>query len=112
MCGWLVIGFEPVCAYWRKSAPGEFRSNLAQGGRIDFTDVPPQAVELAVEAARLGNLDEVGVDVAMSGGRPYLLEFNMKYGRKGPRLAGVDVTRVVMDGIWPAGYSKVYLIPC
>ena len=95
----VVIGFEPVCAYWRRQAPGEFRSNLAQGGRVDFADVPKQAVELAVEAARLANLDEVGVDVAISKGLPYLLEFNMKYGRRGPRMAGVDVTRVVMEKI-------------
>jgi ribosomal protein S6--L-glutamate ligase len=62
---------------------------------VDFRDVPPAAVELAVEAARAGGLDEVGVDVAMTSEGPVLIEFNMKYGRKGPLMAGIDVVELV-----------------
>lgn len=91
----VVIAREPVCAYWRIPPAGDFRSNVAQGAAVDFTNVPDAAVELAVEAARLGGLDEVGVDVAMVEGRPLIIEFNMKYGRKGPLLAGVDVVELV-----------------
>lgn len=87
----VAIGFEPVCAYWRLPRDGGFLSNLAQGGRVEFAGVPPAAVELAVEAARLANLDEVGLDVAMVEGKPLLLEFNVKYGHEGPRQAGLDV---------------------
>ena len=32
----VVIGFEPICAYWRLPAQGNFRSNLAQGARVGF----------------------------------------------------------------------------
>lgn len=87
----VVVNFEPVCAYWRLAPPGEHRSNLAVGGVMDPNGVPPAAVELAVEAARLANLDEVGVDVAMAGGGPLILEFNMKYGHRGPAKLGVDI---------------------
>lgn len=95
----VLIGFEPVCAYWRICRPGEFRANLARGGTVDFTGIPGQAVELAVDLARRANLDEVGVDVAWHDGKPYLLEFNVKYGRQGPLQAGIDVVKVVADGI-------------
>lgn len=91
----VIIGFEPVCAYWRLAPPGEFRSNLARGARVEFEGVPKAAVELAAETARLANLDEVGVDVALVEGRPYLLEFNVKYGHEGPRQAGIDVAELV-----------------
>ncbi|MFH1035978.1 MAG: RimK family alpha-L-glutamate ligase [Pseudomonadota bacterium] len=95
----VVIDFQPVCAYWRLTADGEFRSNLARGARVEFSGVPPAAVELAVETARLANLDEVGLDVAMVEGRPYLLEFNVKYGHEGPRQAGIDVAELVAHKI-------------
>jgi ribosomal protein S6--L-glutamate ligase len=95
----VVIGFEPVCAYWRIPRPGEFRCNLGQGGSVDFRDVPPEAVELAVETARAANLDEAGLDVAWCEGAPCLLEFNVKYGHQGPRRAGIDIRRLLRDKI-------------
>ncbi len=95
----VLIGFEPVCAYWRLAPEGDFRSNIAQGGQVDFNSVPPEAVDLAVKAARAGNLDEVGMDVAMVEGRPFLLEFNVKYGRQGPRQAGIDIKQLLVDKI-------------
>ena len=95
----VVIGFKPVCAYWRVPPPGEWRSNVAQGATVDFTGVPPQAVELAVAAAKAADLDEVGIDLAMVDDSPLLLEFNVKYGRQGPRQMGLDVVDYVAQGI-------------
>jgi ribosomal protein S6--L-glutamate ligase len=95
----LCVGFEPVCCYWRWSVPGNFRTNVAQGGQVDFSQVPKEAVEMAVEAARVCNLDDVGVDIVMVDGKPMVLEFNMKYGHKGPAEAGMDVRRIVVDKI-------------
>ncbi len=91
----VVIGYEPVTAYWRIPQNGDFRSNLAQGALADFHGVPAAAVDLAVTAARLAGLDEVGLDVAMVEGQPLLLEFNVKYGRQGPKSVGIDVVELV-----------------
>jgi ribosomal protein S6--L-glutamate ligase len=106
----VVIGFEPVCAYWRLPPPGQWRSNVAQGATVDFNGVPPQAVELAVRAARAADLDEVGLDVAVVEGQPFLLEFNVKYGRQGPRQAGLDVVdyvaRQILAGRLPPPRSE------
>ena len=95
----VVIGFRPVCAYWRVPPPGEWRSNVAQGATVDFTGVPPQAVDLACALAKAADLDEVGIDLAVVDGRPLLLEFNVKYGRQGPSLMGLDVVDYVAQGI-------------
>lgn len=95
----VVIGFQPVCAYWRLPPPGEWRSNVAQGATVDFTGVPPLAVELAVAAAKAADLDEVGLDLAVVDGQPLLLEFNVKYGRQGPGQMGLDVVDYVAQGI-------------
>ncbi len=95
----VLIGFDPVCAYWRVPTPGEFRCNVSQGGRVEFGEVPNEAVELAVEAARRCNLTEVGVDLAMTAGGPVILEFNIKFGCKGPRQAGIDMPALVRDRI-------------
>jgi len=95
----VVIGFQPVCAYWRLAPPGGFHCNLGAGGRLEFGGVPPRAVELAVEAARAGNLDEVGVDLAVVEGRPLLLELNFKYGHQGPRRAGIDIPAYIAEAI-------------
>lgn len=95
----VVLGFEPLLAYWRWSQPEDFRTNVARGGQVDFEGVPDSAVELAVEAARSANLNEVGVDVAFWQGKPYLLEFNVKFGHHGPGLAGIDIPGVIAQRI-------------
>lgn len=95
----VLIGFEAVCAFWRVPAAGEFRCNLSQGGSVDFAGVPRQAVELAVKAARAANLTEVGMDIAMTEKGPLILEFNIKFGYKGPKAAGIDIPALVKDRI-------------
>lgn len=95
----VVMGFEPVCAYWRIAGGGQWLTNVSQGGRIDFHGVPPEAVGLAVEAARLANFDDVGVDVVMGPAGPMILEFNFKYGTEGPRAAGIDIRSMLAERI-------------
>ena len=91
----VIIGKKAVLAYWRIAASGEFRSNIALGGTVSFDDVPPQAVDLALMAAKKCGWDDVGMDVIQSGGKHYILEANMKYGREGFRSAGIDYSRLM-----------------
>jgi len=93
------IGYDPVIAYWRLADNGDFRTNVAQGGRVDFEGVPAEAVELAVTAAKVSGMDDVGVDVAMAAGGPVVLEMNVKYGHKGAAQAGLDLRRYVVEKI-------------
>ncbi|MCB2188942.1 MAG: RimK family alpha-L-glutamate ligase [Deltaproteobacteria bacterium] len=95
----VLVGYEVLCAYRRLAAVGEFRANLARGGDLDFEGVPPAAVDLAARLAREASLDEVGVDVALAHGQPYLLEFNVKYGWEGPKRVGIDPAEYVAERI-------------
>ncbi len=95
----VVIGYQTVSAYWRIAARGEFRSNVALGGRISFQSVPEEAVQFALSVARRCKWDDVGIDICLHQGRPYVLEGNMKYGKQGLRAAGIDYPRLMEEFI-------------
>jgi ribosomal protein S6--L-glutamate ligase len=86
----VVIRGRPIHAYWRIAPPGDFRTNVSRGGIISFDNIPEEGVDLAVNTARLCQLDDVGLDICFSKGRYWVLEANMKYGKKGFRQAGID----------------------
>jgi ribosomal protein S6--L-glutamate ligase len=93
----VIIGHTIAHAYWRIAPPGEFRSNVAVGARVSLDPVPPEALDLALHAARACRWDDVGIDICQHEGRYYILEANMKYGREGFRKAGIDYTRLMED---------------
>lgn len=91
----VIVGNEVVTAYWRIAPPGGFHNNVAQGGAISFADVPPAAIELVQQVTAELDINHAGFDVALVDGKPYLLEFNMRFGtdalrqqkiRLGPRI--------------------------
>jgi ribosomal protein S6--L-glutamate ligase len=86
----VVIGGRVAHAYWRIAVEGEFRTNVARGGRIHLDAVPEAAMSLAVHAARTCGWDDVGLDICYFDGHYTILEANMKYGREGFRAAGID----------------------
>jgi len=86
----VVIGSSVIHAYWRIAAPGEYRSNVAMGGKISLAPLPQQAIDLALHAARTCGWDDVGIDICLHDGKFYILEGNMKYGREGFKAAGMD----------------------
>jgi len=86
----VVIGKNVVHAYWRVAARGEFRSNIAKGGHIEFEDIPGEALELARHATGRCGWDDVGIDIIKRGTGYYVLEANMKYGKEGFRAAKID----------------------
>jgi len=98
----VVIGERVVHAYWRVAAEGEFRTNVALGGRICLDPVPEAALTLARRAAQVCGWNDVGIDICCHEGQYSILEANMKYGREGFRAAGIDyfemMERMIDDG--------------
>ncbi|MGA6926026.1 MAG: RimK family alpha-L-glutamate ligase [Desulfosarcina sp.] len=86
----VVIGGQVVHAYWRIAGAGEFRTNVARGGRISLERVPEAALSLARQAAKACGWDDVGLDICCHDGQYTILEANMKYGKEGFRAAGID----------------------
>lgn len=91
----VVIGDTIAHAYWRIAAPGEFRNNVAAGGVISLAPIPQEAADLALKTARTCGWNDVGLDIIRSGGRFYIIEANMKYGREGFAQAGIDYHKMM-----------------
>lgn len=91
----VVIGPGVAHAYWRIAPEGEFRSNLAVGGRVSLEAVPEDALKLALHTARSCGWNDVGIDICRHDGSFYVLEANMKYGLEGFREAGIDYAHLM-----------------
>ena len=91
----VLINYQPVLAYWRISRPGDFRTNLSQGGRIGFQNIPAEAINFARETAQKCRFNDVGIDLIYCRDRWYVIEANMKYGRKGLRMKGLDLKEII-----------------
>ncbi len=88
-----------IHAYWRIARPGEFRTNVAQGGTISFDNIPEEGLAFAQNTARLCQLDDVGLDICFFDDRYWVLEANMKYGKEGFRQAGIDFFKLIDEMI-------------
>jgi ribosomal protein S6--L-glutamate ligase len=86
----VVMGQRVVHAYWKEAAPGEFRTNVARGGRVRLDLVSEEASALTRDVAVRCGFDHVGFDLCEDQGRLVVLEANMVFGTEGFRAAGLD----------------------
>ncbi|MBF0259311.1 MAG: hypothetical protein HQK62_10815 [Desulfamplus sp.] len=93
----VIIGKEIVLAYWRVSHSNDFRANLSCGGEILFAQIPKKALELALHTAARCGWDDVGLDIIEHKGEFFVIEANMKYGRKGFIKADIDYSLLLED---------------
>ncbi len=93
----VLINYQPVLAYWRNIVPGDFRTNVYQGGSIDFDNIPEDALPLARECARKCNFNDVGLDLLKSDGEWYVIEANMQYGREGLKKKNMVLKEVIRE---------------
>ena len=91
----VIIGNIVAHAYWRIAPPGEFRSNVAVGATVSLDPVPQNVLDLALDTARRCQWDDVGIDIVEYDGKLYVLEANMKYGKEGFRVAGIDYIKLM-----------------
>ena len=70
----IVIGGKVQCAMLRTNS-GDFRSNVAHGGKATATDVPQDIADMCEKAARIIGLDYCGIDVLL-GDTPKICEVN------------------------------------
>ncbi len=95
----ILINYKPVLSYWRVSAPQDFRTNLFQGGKICFDDVPQTGIEMARKTARECRFDDVGMDLIHYSGKWYVIEANMKYGRKALKKKGMNLKEIIRQAL-------------
>jgi ribosomal protein S6--L-glutamate ligase len=93
----ILINYEPILAYWRVSPQGSFKTNIFQGGSFDFEGIPSEGVRMAQEVSQKCKFNDVGLDFIQKNGKWYLLEANMKYGRKGLQKRGMDLKEILRE---------------
>ncbi len=95
-----VLGGEVLGVMRRHSAAGEWRSNIALGGRAEACPLEPEAARLAIAAAQAVGAEMAGVDLIpdLDQGRLVVIEVNAVPGwRALSRVTGVDVAGALLD---------------
>ena len=99
--GWdlraFVIGGR-ILACMRRRSGGDWRTNVAQGGTGEPTELTPAQKELALKAASVLSVPVAGIDLLPGpDGRCYLLEVNAVPGwRALSAVAGIDIAAAVL----------------
>lgn len=92
-----VVDGEVVAAMVRHAAPGEFRSNLHQGGTAEPAELSDAERKTALRAAEALGLGMAGVDLLRSDRGPLVIEVNSSPGLEGIETStGVDVARRII----------------
>ena len=100
----LVVGNRVVASMERRSAPGDFRSNLHRGGTAAKVRLTPEERTIAVRAARTMGLNISGVDILRSNHGPVVMEVNSSPGLEGVETAtGVDVAGRIIEYLEKSG---------
>ncbi len=96
----LVIGDRVVAAMRRVAQPGEFRSNVHQGGSVEGISLDPAYENTAIRAAQIMGLRIAGVDMLESDEGPQVMEVNSSPGLEGVEYATkADVAGAIIDDI-------------
>jgi len=95
----IVSAGEIVGAAARVAAPGEWRTNVALGGRSVSAVPPPEARELALAAIRALGIDFAGVDLLPAGDGWVVLEVNGAVDVREHYSLGADVSGAVLESL-------------
>lgn len=71
-----VVGGQVVASMKRKSANGDFRANISNGGTMENYAPSKQEIDLAISAAKSVGCDFCGVDILQSNSGPLVCEVN------------------------------------
>jgi RimK family alpha-L-glutamate ligase len=94
----MTVGFKALGAMQKLPPAGDFRHNLAVGATGVAADLPPRFMRLCEKAARVLGQEMCGIDLAVSRGRPCILEANRTPGFEGFEPAtGVNVAAAFLS---------------
>ncbi|MGB6230019.1 MAG: 30S ribosomal protein S6--L-glutamate ligase [Litorimonas sp.] len=95
-----VVNGKVVGSMMRTAAPGDFRSNVHQGGSVKTVRLTKEERRQAVKAAKILKLDVAGVDILRSEAGPKILEVNSSPGLQGIETATKkDIAGAIIEGI-------------
>lgn len=92
-----IVGDEVVGAVYKYLLEGEWKSNVAQGGRMVEEEMSDEIIDMAFKATEAMGLDYSGVDILESPEGPIVLEVNASPGWQGLKKAtGKDVADIIV----------------
>jgi len=92
-----IVGDEVVGAVYKYLPEGEWKSNVAQGGKMVEEEMSDEIIEMAFNANEAMGLDYSGVDILESPEGPIVLEVNASPGWQGLKKAtGKDVAEIIV----------------
>ncbi|MEQ3750528.1 MAG: 30S ribosomal protein S6--L-glutamate ligase [Celeribacter sp.] len=95
-----VVGSKVVAAMRRTAAPGDFRSNLHQGGTAETVRITKDERETAIRAAKAFRLNMAGVDLLRASDGPKVLEVNSSPGLEGiEKSSHKNVAEIIMSEV-------------
>ena len=94
----IVIGGRVVGAMQRKSTDGSFKANISRGGQGEAYDVDDQMELLAIQTAKVLDLDIAGVDLLFHNDGYRICEANSSPGFQGfEKALGINIPQRVFD---------------
>ncbi|WP_427451910.1 30S ribosomal protein S6--L-glutamate ligase [Litorimonas sp. WD9-15] len=95
-----VVDGKVVGAMMRTAQPGEFRSNVHQGGSVKKVRLTKEERRSAIKAAKILKLKVAGVDILRSKDGPKILEVNSSPGLEGiTKATGKDIAAEIIGCI-------------
>ncbi|MEM9599955.1 MAG: 30S ribosomal protein S6--L-glutamate ligase [Pseudomonadota bacterium] len=95
-----VVNGKVVGSMMRTAAPGDFRSNVHQGGSVKTVRLKREERRQAVKAAKILKLDVAGVDILRTEAGPKILEVNSSPGLQGIETATKkDIAGAIIEGV-------------
>jgi ribosomal protein S6--L-glutamate ligase len=108
----LVVGGRVVAAMKRIAPLGEFRSNIHRGGSGRLVHLSPEYERVAVESARIMELDVAGVDLLESRRGPKVIEINSSPGFEGlEKATGADIAGAIVQHTVARGHERDRCLP-
>jgi RimK family alpha-L-glutamate ligase len=96
----IVVGGRAIGSMLRTAKKGKFKANYSAGGSVEKLDLSHAIEWLAVESARLLNLEIAGVDLLFDGESYSICEVNSAPGFEGfEKATGIDVPKEVYEFI-------------
>ncbi|MGC3998440.1 MAG: hypothetical protein QM767_13615 [Anaeromyxobacter sp.] len=94
----LVVGGQVIAAMRRSAPLGRFARNLRRFAQFEAVELPPSYARLAVEAARVLQLEICAVDMLDVKGGPRIFEVNGSPSiREAETACGVDAAGAIVD---------------
>ncbi len=93
----VVIGGKAVGVMRKAARPGDFRANIAAGASGEKAEIPKAWLRMCEKAAKLLDREFAGVDLAIAGEKPYILEVNRTPAFEGfEKATGVNVAKAYL----------------